>query len=147
MFGGLRLGGSAGTPPPPPAPAKPPVALTAKPAPLPVAEFESKWKSLATVEVWGCSLAAAPAPGALEKALLPHAVHCMASGAQGGVHKFYFWGAGEGGVAIAEISVSQGLRLSGVIKAASPALGAALLEAIKDGIHDSGLEAAKAVTV
>ena len=99
------------------------------------------------MEVWGCSLSAQPAGGALEKALAPHAVQCMASGSSGGVHKYYFWGMGEGGVAIAELSVSQGLRLSGVIKAASPALGGALLEAIKEGLHDSGLEAHAAVTV
>jgi hypothetical protein len=95
------------------------------------ADFEAKWASLATAEIWGTSLIAAPGAGELEKLLLPAHIVCTASGNVGGVTKYYFYGlddASEGGC-VAEVSITlASSRLSAVVKAATPSVGAGFVE-------------------
>lgn len=69
----------------------------------------------------------------------------MASGTKGGVCKYYFYGLAEGaregeGVAIIELCLTPpSLRISGILKASTPALGALFLSAIKEGLGDAML--------
>ncbi len=113
--------------------------LRAKPV-LKAAEFESRWAALTTVELWGATLKALPAPGELEKALAAGAILCMASGTVGGVSMYYFYaqedapgGEGrEGRLCMSEVSITvASLRLSAVIKAPDMTLGLQFVEVFK----------------
>jgi len=131
----------AATPASPAPPALPPRGgLRARPA-LKAADFEARWAALPAAEVFGMTLVRAPRDGELERALAPHHVACMASGALGGVQKFYFFAQGEGADAgslgIAELSITlASLRLSALVKAAPPALGPLLVAALREGLED-----------
>jgi hypothetical protein len=138
LFGGLDLTA-------PPAAAAPASVvrpgLRPKPS-LKPADFEAAWLGLTTVEIWGETLAAMPAAGELERALSPHGIACMASGAVAGAGatKFYFYGEGSAsGYAIAEVTLTHAsLRLTAIVKApagpAGQALGGAFTEAFKEGV-------------
>lgn len=122
-------------------------ALAPRPS-LKPATFETLWSTLPTVEVWGATLAEGGegSGGAIEGALrgVP-GVQCMASGTKGGVCKFYYYGLQEGaregeGAAIIELCVTPpSLRVSGILKASSAALGGLLLGAIKEALGDAML--------
>ncbi len=103
---------------------------------------------MATVEVWGATLTSKPGDGDLEKALAPAHIACMASGTVGGVVKYYFYAQGdegEGGssasppLAIGEVSITaSSLRLSAVVKASTPSVGSAFVEAFKKTLGETG---------
>lgn len=107
------------------------LSLVSKPQ-LKASEFEGRWAALPTVELWGCTLSALPPVGALEKALGSAGVACIASGALNGVSKFYFHAQeaspvpGDAGALImVEVTIAHSsLRLSAVVKAPGPFLGA-----------------------
>lgn len=110
-----------------------PLVLRAKPV-MKAAEFESRWASLSTVDMWGATMLAPPGPGQLEGALAKEAIACMASGVMTGVAKYYFYAQEEssGRFCMAEVSLTlASLRLSVVLKAPDASLGAAFLEVFK----------------
>jgi hypothetical protein len=118
---------------------------------LRAADFEARWASMPTVEVWGASLRPGlapgrPAAGELEAALAAANIACMASGSVGGVAKYFFFAQEDGAgapqhLAIAELSLGGG-RLSGIAKASSPAVGAELVKEAKRALAGTGLLAA-----
>jgi hypothetical protein len=143
LFSSLTVSGAPSTPLPGSASAvaatpRRRLVLKAKPH-LKASEFESKWASLSTVDMWGATLRAQPAQGELEKALSAQGIVCMASGTVGGVSKYYFF-AQEDATAqlfMAEVSVNIAtLRLSAVLKAGDASLGEAFVAKIKEGLAD-----------
>lgn len=92
-------------------------------------EFETNWAQLHTLSLWGGQMRtdAAASADALEKALQPAGILCMASGEINGVHKHFFFGKDENGstpaerlyMAEASVTLASG-RLSVVIKGQGP---------------------------
>jgi len=99
-------------------------------------DFEPKWNSLATVEVWGATLRAPLAGKQMEDTLGAGHIRCMASGVIDGVQKFYFY-AEDAAAALfmAEVSVTAAsMRVSAVIKAANAAKGAQFVTIFKQHV-------------
>jgi hypothetical protein len=118
------------------------------------AAFDGLWGQLATVDVWGATLKALPAPGELAALLAPYHFALMASGTASGVDKNYFYAQQEkssavgpdphvdGGLkpqpalCIVEASVARdSLRLSIDVKASSPAVGVECVRLLKAALR------------
>lgn len=111
------------------------LALVPKPK-LRAEDFEPRWNSLATVEVWGATLRAPLANKQMEETLGKANIRCMASGVIDGVQKYYFYAEdSDGALFMAEVSVTgSSMRVSAVIKAANAAKGAQFVAIFKQHV-------------
>ena len=110
---------------------------------LKASDFEQRWASLPSSEIWGTTITRGPRDGEMERSLQLHHLACMASGAVNGIHKYYFFAQNDiltdtTNLVIGELTLTDSTkRLSVMIKATSPELGLFFLDALKEGLEDA----------
>lgn len=90
-------------------------------------------------EIWGASaVVPLPSEGAIEAELARVHIRCLASGALGDVHKFYFYAEDTSAVLfLVELSLSStSNRFSALVKSAAQDKGSAFADIIKRALRD-----------